>query len=102
MLSQKAKFQNEIAIGGAVLLIFISATFFILTATVQAAQAPPPGEPLPGTVITQQNWEGYRAFMSDGLIALFGGRHFWHMPAGLQIRVGPTISIPLPKKYLAD
>ena len=40
--------------------------------------------------------------MSEGLIALFEGSHFWHMPAGLKIEVGPTISIPLPKKYLAD
>jgi len=40
--------------------------------------------------------------MSEGLIALFEGSHFWHMPAGLKIETGPTISIPLPKEYLAD
>jgi hypothetical protein len=104
MLSQKAKFQNAIAIGGAVLLIFVSATCFIFTAKAQAASASPSpsAEPLPGTVITERNWEAYRAFMSDGLAALFAGSHFWHMPAGLEIQVGPTISIPLPKKYLGD
>ncbi len=56
----------------------------------------------PGTVINQQNWRQYRNFMSEGLAALFQGDHFWHLPADLRIRVGPTISIPLPKKYLED
>jgi hypothetical protein len=40
--------------------------------------------------------------MSDGLIALFEGTHFWHVPLDLRIEVGPTTSIPLPKKYLED
>jgi len=37
--------------------------------------------------------------MSEGLIALFEGTHFWHVPLDLRIEVGPTTSIPLPKKY---
>ena len=40
--------------------------------------------------------------MSEGLIALFQGSHFWKMPADFQLEVGPTISIPLPKQYLDD
>jgi hypothetical protein len=56
----------------------------------------------PGTVINPQNWRQYRNFMSEGLAALFQGDHFWHLPADSSIRVGPTISIPLPKKYLED
>jgi uncharacterized protein DUF1329 len=56
----------------------------------------------PGTIITDQNWQQYRPFMSDGLIALFEGTHFWHMPKDLRVEVGPTTSIPLPKKYLED
>lgn len=56
----------------------------------------------PGTVISQQNWRRYRNFMSEGLKALFAGDHFWRLPSDLQIEVGPTISIPLPKKYLED
>jgi Protein of unknown function (DUF1329) len=56
----------------------------------------------PGTVITQQNWQQYRPFMSEGLAALFQGDHFWHLPSDFRIEVGPTISIPLPKKYLED
>ena len=103
MLLQTGKFQKAIAIGGAIILLFISTTFSILTAMAQATTAPPlANEPLPGTIITEQNWEKYRASMSEGLIALFAGNHFWRMPAGLEIQVGPTISIPLPKKYLAD
>jgi hypothetical protein len=27
----------------------------------------------PGTIITHQNWQRYRQFMSDGLVALFEG-----------------------------
>src|SRR5262249_7825120 len=56
----------------------------------------------PGTVITQHNWQKYRAFMSDGLAALFQGDHFWHLPSDFRIEVGPTIPIPLPKKYLEN
>jgi hypothetical protein len=56
----------------------------------------------PGTAITNQNWQQYRQFMSDGLIALFAGTDFWRLPADLRIEVGPTISISLPKKYLED
>lgn len=56
----------------------------------------------PGAIITQRNWQRYRQFMSEGLVALFEGKQFWHLPADLQIEVGPTISIPLPKKYLDD
>ena len=56
----------------------------------------------PGTTITTQNWDSYRQFMSDGLVALFEGKRFWRMPAELRIEVGPTRSIPLPKQYLDD
>jgi Protein of unknown function (DUF1329) len=52
--------------------------------------------------ITPHNWQEYRQFMSDGLIALFEGKQFWHLPDDLRIEVGPTTSIPLPKKYRSD
>jgi Protein of unknown function (DUF1329) len=55
-----------------------------------------------GTVITSANWQQYKAFMSQGMAALFEGTRFWKMPKDLVIEVGPTISIPLPKKYLDD
>jgi hypothetical protein len=54
------------------------------------------------TTITLQHWQKYRQFMSDGLIALFEGKQFWRLPGDVRIEVGPTISIPLPKKYRSD
>jgi Protein of unknown function (DUF1329) len=56
----------------------------------------------PGTTITHQNWQQYRQFMSEGMIELFEGKQFWHLPKDLRIEVGPTVPIPLPKRYLAD
>jgi len=69
-----------------------------------AAASPPPVEAgiAPGTTITQQNWQRYRQFMSDGLVELFEGKQFWHLPADLRMEIGPTAPIPLPKRYLAD
>jgi hypothetical protein len=54
-----------------------------------------------GTVITMANWQNYRDFMPDGLIALFEGKYFWKMPPDIQIEIGPTELHPLPKNYLA-
>ncbi len=55
----------------------------------------------PGTVITMANWQQYRAFMPDGMAALFEGRYFWKMPPDVRIEIGPTVIHPLPKNYLA-
>src|ERR1700730_484461 len=54
-----------------------------------------------GTVITIANWQQYKQFMPDGMIALFEGKDFWKMPAGVRMEVGPTVIHPLPKNYLA-
>lgn len=56
----------------------------------------------PNTTITHQNWQQYQQFMSEGMIELFEGKQFWHLPKELRIEVGPSIPIPLPKRYLAD
>jgi uncharacterized protein DUF1329 len=56
----------------------------------------------PGTAITHENWQLYRQYMSEGMIELFEGKQFWHLPRDLRIEVGPTVPIPLPKRYLAD
>jgi hypothetical protein len=55
----------------------------------------------PGTIITMQNWQKYRQFMSDGMVAMFEGKYFWKMPPDVQMEVGPTNIVPLPKNYLA-
>jgi hypothetical protein len=52
-----------------------------------------------GTTITSQNWQTYRAFMPEGMISLFEGQYFWKMPADVQMEVGPTIVLPLPRAY---
>ena len=54
----------------------------------------------PGTTITMQNWQKYRGFMPDGMAALFEGKYFWKMPPDVQMEVGPTVIVPLPKNYL--
>jgi hypothetical protein len=54
----------------------------------------------PGTQITMQNWNQYKQFMADGMVALFQGTYFWKMPPDVEIDVGPMIMHPLPKGYL--
>lgn len=72
-------------------------------AAVSYAETPASQATIPvGTVINSANWRQYRQFMSEGLAALFEGSHFWKLPKEVSIEVGPTISIPLPKKYLED
>src|ERR1700680_897507 len=55
----------------------------------------------PGTTITKANWQQFKQFMSDGMVALFEGKYFWKMPAGVEIEVGPTVNHPLSKNYVA-
>jgi hypothetical protein len=52
--------------------------------------------------ITLANWQGYKQFMSEGMIALFQGNNFWRVPQDFEIDVGPATTIPLPAKYLED
>ena len=54
----------------------------------------------PGTQITMQNWQNYKEFMSDGMVALFQGTYEWKMPPDIELDVGPTVIHPLPKGYL--
>ncbi|HEY2105056.1 MAG TPA: DUF1329 domain-containing protein, partial [Candidatus Binataceae bacterium] len=58
----------------------------------------------PGTKITLQNWTQYRRFMPVGMQALFSGKYPWKIGPEPEyaIEVGPTIHIPLARKYLAD
>jgi hypothetical protein len=54
----------------------------------------------PGTKITMQNWQQYKQFMPDGMVALFGGKYFWKMPDDLEMDVGPTVNRQLPSGYV--
>src|SRR5260370_5640548 len=49
-----------------------------------------------GTRITMENWQNYKQFMPDGMIALFQGRYYWKMPPDVEMEVGPTVIHPLP------
>ena len=71
------------------------------SATSSAENPGEPPAPAPGTVITMQNWRQYRQYMSDGVQALFEGKYFWKMPADVKIDVGPTVTEPPPKNYMA-
>jgi hypothetical protein len=53
-----------------------------------------------GTSITMQNWQLYKQFMPDGMVALFEGKYFWKMPADVEMEVGPTVIHPLPSGYI--
>lgn len=55
-----------------------------------------------GTKITLANWQRYQEFMDPGLVTLFQGTSFWHLPQDVEIDVGPTYDIPFPKPYRID
>ena len=65
--------------------------------TTQNQGSPPP----PGTTITMQNWQKYKAFLPFGMVMLFQGQYGWKMPSDIQIDIGPTHHHILPKTYLA-
>ncbi|MGA7760245.1 MAG: DUF1329 domain-containing protein [Candidatus Binataceae bacterium] len=52
-----------------------------------------------GTRITISNWEQYRAFMPDGMIALFSGKYGLRMPNDIEMDVGPPIHIVAPRSF---
>lgn len=53
----------------------------------------------PGTTITVQNWQKYKAFMPYGMIQFFQGGVAYKMPPDVQMEVGPTTVHPLPKPF---
>jgi hypothetical protein len=91
--------SSKILLGFAAVLF---ATMAVRLSALAANSAHPVTTSAEGATITQENWQQYRQFMSQGLIELFEGKHFWHLPRDARIEVGPTIPIPLPKRYLAD
>jgi hypothetical protein len=54
----------------------------------------------PGTVVNTSNWQKYQANLTEGMIAVFKGDHFWAFPKEAEIVVGPTVPIGRPKLYL--
>jgi hypothetical protein len=45
------------------------------------------------------NWKLYKAFMPDGMIALFSGKYGLRMPNDVEIDVGPPIHIVAPRSF---
>jgi hypothetical protein len=86
-------------------LLPLVAVFLCVTGRVACAQTPlseSHAAKVADTKITVANWRNFREFMSQGMIALFEGNHFWRVPPEIEIEVGPPTPIPLPAKYLAD
>lgn len=95
---------TTLAIGLVMALAMVSnfATFAVATPPFWTNQKPyENGIPI-GTKITTSNWQKYQDFMDPGLIELFKGTSFWHMPPDFEIDVGPTWPAPLPKPYVED
>ncbi|HEY2107774.1 MAG TPA: hypothetical protein VGH29_18400, partial [Candidatus Binataceae bacterium] len=64
----------------------------LLAVPVLAQEAQPP---LPvGTKITQQNWQQYKSYLSQGLIEIWSGKHPWKLPADAVMEVGPNREYP--------
>src|SRR5208282_2375414 len=79
---------------------------FAMTAQLPARGADQPSaSPLdetipPGTTITMRNWQNFKQYMPDGMIAMFQGKLAWKMPDDVAMEVGPPLNYPLPKNYL--
>src|SRR5690242_8719165 len=82
------------AAGAASLVLTVCLAIGTLTQAGENAATIPPG-----TTITMKNWQQYKAFMPDGMIALFDGSVTWKMPPDVEIDVGPTTLHPLPKPF---
>ena len=52
-----------------------------------------------GTKITLANWQQYKAFMPEGMIALFSGRYGLKMPTDVEIDVGSPRHIVAPSTF---
>jgi hypothetical protein len=56
----------------------------------------------PGTVITAQNWQQYKNYLSDGMQGFLNGSLFWKVPADFRIEIGPTHDYRAAPEYYAD
>ncbi len=53
----------------------------------------------PETVITEQNWEQYKQFMTPGLQSMWAGTYGWKLGPNFQMVVGPTQHYPSPPQF---
>jgi hypothetical protein len=85
--------------GGALCVAAIPADYFTASTLILGLLMPPAfvqvtdtaqGMIPVGTKITMQNWQQYKQFMPDGMVALFGGNYFWKMSPDVEMDVGPA------------
>lgn len=79
----------------AALILAVAATATPALAAGDAAGIPP------GTKITMANWQNYKQYMSEGLLALFSGQYYFKMPSDVEIDVGPPVHIVAPTTFTA-
>ncbi|HUY19458.1 MAG TPA: DUF1329 domain-containing protein [Candidatus Binataceae bacterium] len=56
----------------------------------------------PGTIVTLQNWQQYKDYLSDGMQAFLSGKLHWKLPADFQIVIGPTHDYSAAREYYSD
>ena len=67
-------------------------------APIARAAGPEAGIP-PGTVITQQNWQQYKDFMTPSMQSMWAGTYEWKFSPQYQMVVGPTRHYPPPPQF---
>jgi hypothetical protein len=87
-------FARKLSIWGLAVVVFCLGPGSPAWAAADAA-----GAIAPGTKITMVNWQQYKQFMPDGMIALFSGKHGLKMPSDVEIDVGPPIHIVPPATF---
>jgi len=81
-------------------LVVLLFTLLVAVRGVSVAQDKAGGSDVPtGTKVTMQNWQQYQQYMSQGLIAPFQGEHFFQLPPDVEINIGKTVPIGVPKGY---
>ncbi len=67
----------------------------------RAAESEAMEQPIPeGTVITPQNWQQYKNYMTDGMQALFAGTYNFRFPSNFQMVVDRTHDYHPPQSFI--
>ncbi len=78
--------------------LWLSLILLGFVASARAGENPIP----PGTVITPQNWQQYKAYMADGMQELFAGTYHWKMPPDVRMVVGASSHYPPPAVFIEN
>jgi len=73
--------QEDVDMSGIRSLVCAIAAMALCLMSVSTLEAADPAVIPPGAKITIKNWQQYKAFMPDGMIALFEGNSGWKMPS---------------------